>query len=74
MGLCTPRREKCDKWRRSWKWKGSVRNRKLILLKSAEMKQTNEQESEKKRMELEARLSELQSEIRMIDQESGATE
>lgn len=51
-----------------------MRNRKLILLKSAEMKQTNEQESEKKRMELEARLSELQSEIRMIDQESGATE
>ena len=38
------------------------------------MKQTNEQESEKKRMELEARLSEFQSEIRMIDQESGATE
>ena len=38
------------------------------------MKQTNEREAEKKRKELEARLSELQSDVRKIESESGTTE
>lgn len=51
-----------------------MRNRKLILLKSVEMKRTNEREAETKRKELEARLSELQSDVRKIESESGITE
>lgn len=51
-----------------------VENRKLILLKSSEMRQKNDPESEKKRREFEKRLSELQSEARNIEKESGDTE
>ena len=51
-----------------------VENRKLILLKSSEMRQKNDPESEKKRREFEKRLSELQSKARNIEKKSGDTE
>lgn len=51
-----------------------MRNRKLILLQSNEMKQRNEAESESRRMELENKLAELQAQIRTIEKQSGNTE